>query len=96
MNVAQHTLIFLAKCYKVLLSPLQTFLFGPGAGCRYDPTCSQYFIDAVRIHGAVRGAWLGVCRLARCHPWGECGYDPVPKAPVSGHTMAQGCHSSSN
>lgn len=80
MNIAQQTLVALVRCYKVVLSPMQHVLFGPGAGCRYDPTCSQYFTDAIKAHGAIRGSWLGLCRIARCHPWGGCGYDPVPKA----------------
>lgn len=46
--------------------------------CRYVPTCSNYAIDAVEAHGAVRGMWLGARRICRCHPWGPSGWDPVP------------------
>lgn len=46
--------------------------------CRYEPTCSRYAHEAIRRHGALEGAWLAVKRLARCQPWGGCGYDPVP------------------
>ncbi|XBD75168.1 membrane protein insertion efficiency factor YidD [Akkermansia massiliensis] len=53
---------------------------GPGSGCRYTPTCSQYFIQAVRVHGAWRGFLLGSWRILRCNPWGGSGYDPVPPA----------------
>ena len=47
--------------------------------CRYDPTCSNYALEALARHGAVRGNWLTVRRLARCHPWGGHGWDPVPQ-----------------
>ena len=46
--------------------------------CRFDPTCSSYAIEAVSQHGASRGAWYAMRRIARCHPWGGWGYDPVP------------------
>ncbi|WP_419551348.1 membrane protein insertion efficiency factor YidD [Candidatus Poriferisodalis sp.] len=46
--------------------------------CRFDPTCSQFALDAVRAWGAVRGGWLATRRVCRCHPWGGWGYDPVP------------------
>jgi len=48
-----------------------------GGHCRYHPTCSQYAIDAVNKHGAIRGAWLAAKRIARCHPWAAGGYDPA-------------------
>ena len=46
--------------------------------CRFDPTCSSYAIEAVSQHGASKGAWYAMRRIARCHPWGCWGYDPVP------------------
>ncbi len=52
---------------------------GRPSPCRYDPTCSAYALDAVEQHGAVRGTWLTIRRLARCHPWGGRGWDPVPE-----------------
>jgi len=64
-------LILAAKAYQLLISPWKP------PTCRYLPTCSQYFIDAVRILGPVRGTWRGVRRILRCHPWHEGGYDPV-------------------
>lgn len=48
------------------------------AACRYQPTCSQYMVDALKKHGPLKGLWLGSKRILRCHPWGGSGYDPVP------------------
>jgi putative membrane protein insertion efficiency factor len=68
----------LIRIYQCTLSPVLSWLGGPGMGCRFEPSCSEYFAQAVRMHGALAGSWLGVKRLARCQPWGGCGYDPVP------------------
>ena len=58
--------------YKAAISPLLP------ASCRHVPTCSQYAIEAVKIHGPFKGFWLATRRLSKCHPWGTHGYDPVP------------------
>ena len=71
-------LIMLVRGYQIVISPVLHFVTGPFGGCRFTPTCSQYFIDAVRVHGAFKGGWMGICRIGRCHPWGGCGHDPVP------------------
>ena len=63
-------LIFLVRIYQWTLSPLF------GRQCRFEPSCSRYFIGAVRKYGAIVGAWKGVCRIGRCHPWHPGGYDP--------------------
>jgi putative membrane protein insertion efficiency factor len=64
--------IGLIKVYQFTLSP---FL---GKQCRFVPTCSQYGIEAIQKHGALKGSWLTIKRIARCNPWGGSGYDPVP------------------
>jgi len=77
MNVVQHALVLAVRAYQRLVSPALVALFGHA--CRFAPSCSAYAIEAVRRHGALRGAWLATARLARCHPWGGCGHDPVPE-----------------
>jgi len=66
-------IILLVKAYRAVISPLIP------PSCIYTPTCSQYAIEAVEKHGAVRGTVLAVKRLSRCHPWHKGGYDPVPE-----------------
>ncbi len=61
------------RAYKLMLSPLFT------GACRFDPSCSTYAADALRAHGLLSGTWLALRRLARCHPFGGSGYDPVPR-----------------
>jgi putative membrane protein insertion efficiency factor len=78
MNPARYILILLVRIYQVTLSPAKTFLFGPAAHCRFEPSCSEYAIEALKAHGAAAGSWLSVKRVCRCHPWSECGEDPVP------------------
>lgn len=72
--------IFLIRIYQLLLSPVLRAVCGAGCGCRFEPSCSEYFIQALRGHGLIKGSGLGIGRIARCHPWGGCGYDPVPSA----------------
>jgi putative membrane protein insertion efficiency factor len=67
----------LVRLYQYTLSPLLALLGGPGCGCRFQPTCSAYFLEAIETHGVARGSWLGLKRLARCQPWGGSGYDLV-------------------
>ena len=80
MNVAQHVLMTGVRLYRWFLSPAKTFLFGPLGGCRFEPSCSAYALESLRLHGAMKGSWLAVKRICRCHPWGGCGEDPVPPA----------------
>ena len=60
------------RAYRLVLSPWV------GHGCRFQPTCSAYALEALETHGAVRGSWLAARRIARCHPWGGSGIDNVP------------------
>lgn len=65
-------LIFLVRIYQYAVSPML------GRNCRFDPSCSDYAVQALRRHGAFKGFWLALRRLGRCHPWHPGGYDPVP------------------
>ena len=62
--------ILMIRMYQVCLSPLL------GSNCRYQPTCSAYCIEAIKKYGAIKGGWKGGCRICRCHPFREGGYDP--------------------
>lgn len=68
----KHLLIGFIRAWRFAISPLY------GQVCRYHPSCSAYALEAVTEHGAVRGTWLSVRRIGRCHPWAAGGYDPVP------------------
>ena len=65
-------LVLVVRGYQLWLSPLLP------AACRYYPTCSAYAIEALECHGAIRGSWLAIRRISRCHPFRPGGYDPVP------------------
>jgi len=65
-------LITILRVYRFAISPLY------GQVCRYHPTCSAYALEAITVHGSIKGTWLAVRRVARCHPWALGGYDPVP------------------
>jgi putative membrane protein insertion efficiency factor len=87
IGVLNWTLRRLVRLYQLLLSPVLP------PSCRYLPTCSDYAIEALARHGVLAGTWLTLRRLARCHPWGGSGYDPVPEpcgAPQSGRR--RDCH----
>ncbi len=86
MNPAQFVLLLGVRGYQWTLSPLKNALFGPLARCRFFPSCSEYAAEAVVHHGAVRGVGLTIRRLLRCHPWGECGHDPVPDRGAGGRS----------
>jgi putative membrane protein insertion efficiency factor len=71
--VAKIILMGLIRAYQILVSPLL------GANCRFQPTCSHYMIGAIDRFGPLKGFWLGLRRLSRCHPWHEGGLDPIPE-----------------
>ena len=77
MKIINNFLIFIIKIYKYFISPFFPF------SCRYLPTCSEYFIDSLKIHGTIKGSVIGLKRILRCHPvkflGGGSGYDPVTK-----------------
>ncbi|HAA93191.1 MAG TPA: membrane protein insertion efficiency factor YidD [Rhodospirillaceae bacterium] len=73
---------FIGKCmqgciraYQLALAPIM------GTGCRFHPSCSCYAMEAIELHGPLKGFWLGSWRIMRCNPWGGSGHDPVPPAP---------------
>jgi putative membrane protein insertion efficiency factor len=83
---------FCVRIYQFTLSPVLHWIGGPGSGCRFQPSCSEYFLQAIETHGAARGSWLGLKRIGRCHPWGDHGHDPVPALIASAGAMEQaGC-----
>ncbi len=71
-SVFEFILILPIRFYQIFISPLT-----PGS-CRHVPTCSQYALEAIKIHGPIYGTWLAIKRVLRCNPWGTSGYDPVP------------------
>ena len=83
-------LIWLLRGYQLLISPML------GPRCRFYPSCSNYAIEALRVHGAARGAWLAARRVGRCHPWNPGGVDFVPPPASHKHTppAARGCNHS--
>ena len=70
----KHVLVALLRVYRAVVSPIY------GQVCRYHPSCSAYALEAVQVHGSLRGTWLATRRVGRCHPWAAGGYDPVPPA----------------
>lgn len=88
-TILRAALIAPIRLYQWTLSPLL------GVNCRYAPSCSAYAAEAIATHGPVKGPWLAIRRIARCHPWGGSGYDPVPPRASEAschHPAHQSCH----
>ncbi|MDA0929867.1 MAG: membrane protein insertion efficiency factor YidD [Bacteroidetes bacterium] len=71
-RILSFPLVAMVRLYQWIISPWLP------AACRYTPTCSHYMVEALQKHGPIRGLWLGLKRIGRCHPWGGFGHDPVP------------------
>ena len=76
MSLSVRAAIVVIRSYQLLLSPFA------GGACRFEPSCSAYAMTAVQEHGALRGLWLALRRVSRCHPLGRAGFDPVPPRTV--------------
>jgi putative membrane protein insertion efficiency factor len=86
MSLVRYILIGAVRLYQWTLSPVLP------ASCRYLPSCSHYACEALHRHGVLRGSWLTIRRIARCHPWGGEGYDPVPES-LDSQLSGRGKHS---
>ena len=86
-NIINWIFIIPVKIYQWIISPIfpQT--------CRFDPTCSNYMIEAIKVWGPIRGMYLGFRRIGKCHPWGGQGHDPVPKKAKSNQPCCHKDHS---
>ncbi len=83
-NPVVVAMLGLIRAYQRVLSPLL------GAKCRFHPTCSRYTYEAIEVHGAVKGSWLGIKRIGRCQPFREGGLDPVPGSDATPNHPMQG------
>jgi putative membrane protein insertion efficiency factor len=72
LSLVQRIVLSVIRFYQRFISPLL------GSNCRFYPTCSHYMAEAIAKYGVVKGGWMGLRRIGRCHPWHEGGYDPVP------------------
>ncbi len=72
-KIVTFPLIFLIRGYQIIISPMI------GSNCRFMPTCSEYAMESLRTHGLIKGIFLTIKRVGKCHPWGSHGYDPIPR-----------------
>ena len=75
-KVATFPLLILIRGYQLIISPLL------GSNCRFMPTCSEYAMESLKSHGLIKGSYLTIKRIGKCHPWGGHGYDPIPTKKV--------------
>jgi len=75
-KVATFPLLILIRGYQLIISPLL------GSNCRFMPTCSEYAMESLRSYGLIKGCYLTIKRIGKCHPWGGHGYDPIPTKKV--------------
>ena len=75
-KVVTFPLLILIRGYQLIISPLL------GSNCRFMPTCSEYAMESLRSHGLIKGSYLTIKRIGKCHPWGGHGYDPIPTKKV--------------
>lgn len=83
-NLRSRIIFALLKVYKSTLSPV---FYALGVRCRFEPSCSVYMAKSISAHGVWTGAWLGLARLSRCHPFSACGHDPVPETLAGNHPL---------
>jgi hypothetical protein len=90
MSFRERSISFVFRAYKLAVSPLIHAVGGQSGACRFQPTCSEYAAIAVSEHGVLRGGWMALCRVGRCHPFCKGGFDPVPsthfRTPEEGNT----------
>jgi len=97
VSLARSLVVGAIRLYRWILSPAKSALLGQAGRCRFVPSCSAYALEAVQEHGVLRGGWLALKRLSRCHPWGGAGWDPVPLAacrgtrPLAAARIDRGC-----
>ena len=87
-SVAAPTTSLLSRSGQAMIRSYQRVRADRPSPCRFVPSCSTYALEALQEHGALRGSWLSVRRLSRCHPWGSSGYDPVPHRSTWNSTAA--------
>ncbi len=71
-KIVTYPLILLIRVYQLMVSPML------GSNCRFMPTCSEYALESLKVYGLIKGTYLTIKRIGKCHPWGSNGYDPIP------------------